>query len=220
MTIDVRKDKQGAITGYRVRCCVGRDAERKQVWRTHFIERLEGLTPAKERKEVERLAAQWEAEQKAEYERTLTKTDRSKLTLSEFVRDVWWTQHVLDGSHKPTSVSFYKHLSDTILTYKPLAEKQLSKISAADVKAYIVFLQTKAVAKDGSPLSKTTIVRVYQTLRNILHFAIRFGYIQNDPCQNLSVKDKPAPDHKGIDFLEPQEAQRFMQALEEERKAE
>lgn len=216
MTIEPRTDKAGNVISYRLRCCVGRDAQKKQVWRTTTIPRPEGLTPAKERKEVERQADAWEQEQRAEYERTNAKEDITKISFASFVRDIWWTQHVMDGSHKPTSISFYKHLSDSVVEYFDRDKKKLNQISAADVKRYIVYLQTQAKTKDGEPLSQTTVIRNYQTLRNILNFAIRFGYLKDDPCKNLSVKDKPHKEAKSIDFLEPKEAQRFMEALKEE----
>lgn len=216
MTIEPRTDKAGKVISYRLRCCVGRDGQNRQVWRSCTIPRPEGLTPKKEEAEVRRQADAWEQAQKAEYERTSEKRDTSKITLAAFIREIWWTQHVMDGSHKPTSISFYKNISDSILEYTPLADKQLQKITAADVKKYIVFLQTKATTKDGQPLSQTTIVRRYQTLRNILNFAIRFRYITDDPCKYLSTKDKPTKQAKAIDYLEPRDAQRFMKALEEE----
>ena len=216
MTIEPRTDKAGKVISYRLRCCVGRDGQNRQVWRSCTIPRPEGLTPKKEEAEVRRQADAWEQSQKAEYERTSEKRDTSKITLAAFIREIWWTQHVMDGSHKPTSISFYKNISDSILEYTPLADKQLQKITAADVKKYIVFLQTKATTKDGQPLSQTTIVRRYQTLRNILNFAIRFRYITDDPCKYLSTKDKPTKQAKAIDYLEPRDAQRFMKALEEE----
>ena len=216
MTIEPRTDKTGKVISYRLRCCVGRDAQRKQIWRTCTIPRPEGLTPKKEEAEVKRQADAWEQEQRAEYERTNAKVDISKISFVSFVHDIWWPQHVLDGSHKPTSISFYKHLSDSVVAYFEKDKKKLSQITAADIKKYIVYLQTQAVTRDGEPLSQTTVIRNYQTLRNILNFALRFGYIKDDPCKNLSVKDKPTREAKSIDFLEPKEAQRFMQALEEE----
>ncbi len=216
MTIEPRTDKTGKVVSFRLRCCVGRDSQRKQIWRTCTIPRPEGLTPAKERKEVERLAAQWEAEQKAEYERTHSREDRSKLTLATFIQDKWWTQHVMDGSHKSTSIQFYRNLSNSIIEYKPIADKQLAKITAADIKGFIIYLQTRAVTKDGKPLSATTVKRTYETLRNVLNFALRFGYISSDPCQSLSVKDKPRKESHEIDYLKPKDINRFMAALEQE----
>lgn len=57
-TIQEKRDKNGEITAYKLVCCVGRDEHYKQVWRTKTIRRPDGLTPARERKEVQRLAAE------------------------------------------------------------------------------------------------------------------------------------------------------------------
>ena len=214
-TITPKKDKQGNVISYKVTLCVGRDEQYKQVWRTCTIQRPEGLTPAKEKKEVERQADAWAEAQKAEYERTHAKEDKAKITLSDFVSAHWWPDHVMDGSHTPSSISFYKHMSNDIIAYFG-DKKRLAQIDAEAVKRYIKFLNTEATTKAGDPLSATTIVRHYQTLRNIFNYALRFGYLKDDPCKNLSVKDKPHKENKAIDFLSPKDARRFMEALEEE----
>lgn len=214
-TIDTRKNKAGKITGYRIRACVGRDEQYKQVWRTCTIARPEGLTPKKEEKEVKRIADEWEKAQKEEYERTSAKTDKAKITFSDFVRDHWWKDHVMDGSHTPSSISFYQNMSDDIVSYFG-EKKKLLQFDAETVKKYIVYLQTEAKTKAGEPYSQTTIVRHYQTLRNILNFALRFGYLKDDPCKYLSVKDKPRQDAQEIDFLAPKDAQRYLSCLEKE----
>ncbi len=214
-TIIPNKDKQGAIISYKVMLCLGRDEQYRQVWRTCTIKRPEGMTPAKEKKEVERQADAWAETQKAEYERTHSKEDKDKITLADFINAHWWPDHVMDGSHAPSSISFYKHMSDDIIAYFG-NKKRLAQIDAEAVKRYIKFLNTEAKTKDGRPLSSTTIVRHYQTLRNIFNYAMRFGYLKDDPCKNLSVKDKPHKENKSIDFLAPKDAKRFITALEDE----
>ena len=214
-TVIERKDKNGNFTKYKLMCCVGRDEANKQIWRTKTINRPEGLTPAKERKEVQRIADDWETEQKADYERNHSKVDKSKITLAEFVNEHWWPDHVMDGSHTPSSISFYKYMSSDIVAYFG-DKKRLAQIDAEAVKRYIKYLNTEATTKSGQPLSATTIVRHYQTLRNILNYALRFEYLKDDPCKKLSVKDKPRKEHKGVDFLAPKDAQRFMCALNDE----
>ena len=77
-TITAKKDKAGNVTAYKVKICLGRDERYKQIQRTTTIKRPEGLTPAKERKEVERLAAEWERAQREEYEKTRSKVTRQK----------------------------------------------------------------------------------------------------------------------------------------------
>lgn len=213
--ITPRKDKQGNVISYKVLVCLGRDEQYKQIWRSCTIKRPEGLTPAKERKEVERLADEWEREQRQEYEKTNSRVDKNKITLAQFVRDHWWKDHVMDGSHTPSSISFYKNMSDDIVAYFG-QKKKLNAIDAEAVKRYIKYLNTEATTRGGKPYSSTTIVRHYQTLRNIINYAVRFGYLKEDPCKYLSVKDKPRQENKEIDFLAPKDAKRFMTALETE----
>ncbi len=214
-TIVPKKDKAGNIKSYKIMACMGRDTQYKQIWRTCTIPRPEGLTPAKERKEVERLADAWEQAQKEEYSRSHSKEDKTKITLQEFIVSHWWPDHVLDGTHTPSSISFYKNMSDNIISYFG-DKKRLAQIDAEAVKRYIKYLNTEATTKSGEPLSATTIKRHYETLRNILNYAIRFDYLKDDPCRKLSVKDKPRKESKRIDFLAPKDAQRFITALDSE----
>lgn len=214
-TIDVRKNKRGEITGYRLRACVGRDEQYKQVWRTCTISRPDGLTPARERKEVQRIADEWESSQKSEYERTHSKEDRDRITLADFIKNHWWPDHVMDGKHTPSSVSFFGYMSADIIAYFGL-QKRLSQIDAEAVKRYIKYLNTAARTKKGAPYSATTIQHHFSTLRNILEYARRFHYIQYDPCQDLSQKEKPHRDAKKVNFLDVEQAREFMRCLESE----
>lgn len=215
-TIIEKKNKAGTLISYKIMVCVGRDEQYKQVWRTTTIPRPEGLTPAKERKEIERQADAWEQEQRAEYERTHSKEDKSKITFADFVHNRWWTDHVMDGDHTPSSISFYKYMSEDLVSY--FGKKKLNIIDAEAVKRYIKYLNTEAVSKNGEPLSPTTIQHHFATLRNIMQYARRFHYIQFDPCQDLSQKEKPHRGKKKIDFLEPTDASRFIKAIESDSK--
>lgn len=213
-TIIEKKNKAGTLISYKIMVCVGRDEQNKQVWRTTTLTRPDGLTPAKERKEIERQADAWEQEQKAEYERTHSKEDKSKITFADFVHNRWWTDHVMDGTHTPSSISFYKYMSDDLVAY--FGKKKLNSIDAEAVKRYIKYLNTEAVSKNGEPLAPTTIQHHFGTLRNIMQYARRFHYIQFDPCQDLSQKEKPHRGKKKVDFLEPAQAQRFIQCVSDE----
>lgn len=211
MTIDTRKNKQGEITGYRLRCCVGRNEQGKQVWRTETIARPEGLTPAKEKKEVERLAAEWEAQQKAEYQRTNAKTDKSKISFECFVKDHWWADHVMDGTHTASTISFFRYMSDDIISY--FGKKRLTQIDVEAVKRYVRYMNTEARTKAGAQYSAATVQHHFSTLRNIMEYARRLHYIQSDPCQDLSQKEKPHRTKRQVDFLEVGQAQRFLECL-------
>lgn len=214
-TIIPKKDKNDNIRSYKLMVCVGRDEQYKQIWRTCTIPRPEGLTPKKEENEVKRLAGEWEKAQKEEYQRSNAKTDKSKITLSDFIDNHWWKDHVMDGSHTPSSISFYQYMSEDIKSYFG-DKRRLNQIDAEMVKRYVKFLNTEAKTKAGEPYSATTAVRHYQTFRNILNYALRFGYLKEDPCKYLSVKDKPKKENKTIDFLPPAEAKKYIACLDRE----
>lgn len=216
--IEVKKGKSGEVISYKFRCCVGRDGQYKQVWRTATISaddsRIEGLTPAALVKKLNSIKAEWDEQQKAEYERTHSRRDKAKITFADFVYDRWWADHVMDGKHTPNSISFYRNLSNHLVDY--FGKRRLASIDAEAVKRYIKYLNTEAISEDGKPYSPTTVQHHFGTLRNIMEYARRFHYIQSDPCQDLSQREKPHRGKREIDFLEPEDARRFISKLEEE----
>lgn len=214
-TIIEKRNKVGELTAYKLMCCVGRDDQYKQVWRTKTIRRPEGLTPAKERKQVEREADAWEQEQKAAYRQGHTNQDKDRVTFAVFVKQHWWPDHVMDGTHTPSSVSFYGYMSDDILEYFG-EKKRLNQIDAETIKKYVKYLNTEARTKQGKPYSKTTVQHHFATLRNILEYARRFHYIDTDPCQDLSQKEKPHRERKQIDFLDSTQAREYLRCLDAE----
>lgn len=214
-TIVPKKNKSGEIISYKVMVCVGRDEQYKQIWRTCTIKRPEGLTPAKERKEIERQADAWAEEQKAEYACTNSKEDKTKITFESFIREHWWPDHVMDGTHKPTGVTFFKYMSDDIIAYFG-PRKKLSQIDAETIKRYVKFLNTEAKTQKGEPYSAESVVHHYNTLRSILEYARRFRYIPANPCQDLSSKEKPHKKAKKVDFLDADKAREFIRCLESE----
>ena len=214
-TIDKKQNARGDITAYRIRACVGRDDHGKQIWRTCTLPRPEDLTPAKEKKEIERQADAWEQEQRAQYERTHSKADKDKITFADFVRGHWWPDHVMDGEHTPSSISFFRYMSEDLIAYFG-TKKRLKEIDAEAVKRYIKYLNTEARTKSGNPYSAATRKHHFDTLRNILEYARRFHYIKDEPCRDLSQKEKPHRDRKKVDFLEPEQAVRFLDCLDQE----
>lgn len=208
-------NKQGEVISYKVKICLGRDDKNKQIQRTTTIPRPEGLTPAKERKEVERLAEQWEREQRAEFEKTQSKEDKKRITLADFINKHWFSVHVEDGGHTPSTVSFYRIMSADILAYFG-NRKRLAQIDAEAVKRYIKFLNTEARTQSGEPYSPATVQHHFNTLRSILEYARRFRYVDYNPCSDLAPQEKPKRDKKRIDFLTPEDAKQFINALERE----
>lgn len=214
-TIIEKKNKAGEVISYKVMVCVGRDEAYKQIWRTCTIKKPNGLTPARERKEIERQADAWAEAQKAEYERSHSKEDKDKITLADFIKNHWWADHVMDGTHTPSSISFFGYMADDIIAYFG-EKKRLNQINGESIKRYLRFLNTEATTKQGKPYSATTVQHHFSTLRNILEYARRFHYIQFDPCLDLSQKERPHRAAKKVDFLDADKAREFMRCLEDE----
>lgn len=213
--ISARKNRQGTVTGYRLRVCVGRDERYKQIWRTRTIPRPEGLTPAREAKEVQRIADEWEQAKKAEYERTRSKTSRDRITLADFIQNHWWPDYVLDGTHKPTTIAYCRRLAEQIIEYFG-EKKRLQQIDVEDLKRFIIYFRTEAKTERGKPYSASTVHSLFGELRTILEYARRTHYLLFNPVQDLSQKEKPHLEKRKVDFLEPEKAREFLRCLDDE----
>ena len=117
--------KDGKIISYRVRACVGRDGAGKQVWRsvTISIEQVEDealkqgferLTPARQKKIINRLADVWETAEKEQFLRTPSARDKGRVTVKDFIEKTWIPIYVEDGKKSPNSVKFFKNTSKPI----------------------------------------------------------------------------------------------------------
>lgn len=214
-SVQERRNKNGEVTGYRVRICLGRDDNYKQQFRSTTFPRPEGLTPAKERKEIQRQADEWEKQQRAEYETTKRKEPKDKITFATFVREHWFPDHVRDGNHTPSSISFYQYMSDDLIAYFG-ERKKLRTIDTEAVKRYIAWMRNEATTKTGKPYSPSTVQHHYKTLRTIMEYARRMKYISADPCQDLAKSETPKKPKKHVDYLSTDDAMRFLAALEAE----
>lgn len=219
-TILAKKNKDGVVYAYKVVVTLGRDSRNKKIYVSTTIPRPDGMTPKKEEKEVKRLADEWEHEQREEYEKNngiTDKKERKKITFGKFVDDVWMKKHVEDGGHTPDTIAFYKHMSDGCKEY--FKDFRLIDISRTDVLDYLAYLR-KAKSKKGRPYSQTTVQHYYSTLRSILEYAVYLEYIKENPCKKIKASDKPKREDKEIDFLEEQDAVRFLACLDSEEEKE
>ena len=231
-TITEKKNKSGELTGYkfavavdRLKQEIGTDENGKkvyryqQIWRTTTISRPVGLTPAKEVKEVGRLADAWEKEVRAQYEQEKRGVPQvGTISLVAFIDDVWMPKHVKNGVHTPSTVSFFHYMAEDIKAY--FNEKRpgllLSDLTRLDVLDYNRWMQTEATTKRGTPYGATTIQHHFSTLRNILEYARYIGYVKEDPATMLKPEDRPRRKSYEVDFMDETEAVKFITALESE----
>lgn len=236
-TIKEARNKRGELTGYKFSVAVEyikielspdpNQPEKKrykysQVWRTTTIPRPAGLTPAKEKKEVERLADEWEKEQRIQYDlekQGRARLDKDTMTLDKFITDHWMAKHVKNGIHTPSTISFFTYMGNDIKAY--FNDKhpglKLAQINREDVLDYLYWMKNEAKTKQGKPYGATTIQHHFSTLRNILEYATYTDYLTEDPCTKLKPEDRPRRESKEIDFLDEDEAIRFLSALDSDK---
>ena len=97
---------------------------------------------------------------------------------------------------------------------------KLAQINREDVLDYLRWMQTEAKTKQGKPYGATTIQHHFSTLRNILEYATYTDYLTEDPCTKLKPEDRPRRESKEIDFLDEDEAIRFLSALDSDEEKE
>lgn len=203
------------MVSYKFTLCVGRDEDYKQIWETKTVKRPTGLTPARERKEIEREAQNWEKKmRKIEAKRKQDHiAEKKRLTLHDFIHKKWMSNNVQNGKHTPSTMAFYKYMSDDIAAYFGDHIK-IADIDKEAIERYEGYLRKTARTKKGKPLSETSIRRHLETLRTIMRYAKTHKYVEDDifaeyKIENLSEK-------KEVDALTPEEAREFIKALDQE----
>lgn len=219
--------KTGEVINWKWTALLGRDESGKQIRIAKRVEPLEGMTPAKERDKMQRLADAWEEQEREEYikikgrendGKAQARKEKDKITLAEFIDKRWMPNHVKKGvkPHTPDTIAFYTNMSNDIKAYfKP--NLKLSQIDKEDVLAYLAYMRNDAKTKRGAQYGATTIQHHFSTLRNILNYAVYIEYIKENPCMKVRPDDRPQRDHKDIDFLDTDESIKFLTCLESDK---
>ena len=214
-TIKEYRNSAGKIVSYQVRAVVGRDEHGNAIRRSTTFERPKNMSPARERREIQRLTNEWELKQIEDFQKAPDKIDKKKITLGDFIENHWWKDNILDGRHTPTSEQFYKYMYVEILDYFG-KNARLERIDAEWIKKYINWLYNDAKTKTGKPYSASTIGHLYGTLRSILRYAERMDYITVDPTRKLSQNERPHREKKEVEFLDMEQAKEFLECLKSE----
>ncbi len=209
-SVTANTDKNGRVISYRFRCAVGADVScyGKKIWRTMTV-KAPGLTPAKELKQMEMQAAEWEREQRAEYARTGDKRERGKITLEKFLNEHWLPDAIRDGQHSSSTVRSCEFAVKVIVDFFG-PKKRLKDIGPEDCLRFGNFLRT---GKDYAP---GTAKLNFSKLAEGLLYAERMGYIAASPTRRLSPREKPQGENKPVEFLSEKDAAVFVQKLFED----
>lgn len=208
--------KDGKTVSFRFRCCVDREENGKQVFRTLTWHIPDGLTPSKAERAAKAAANEWEKQVKFEYEQDLKdperakkrEIDRTKTDFVDFIQNVWFPLRVCDGEHKHTTVEFYRNITNKIAEYFKGAI--LQQITALQIQKYIIYLRTEYRSKQGKPVSDKTIRHHYCMLTLVFGFAEEQELITKNPMDKVEC---PKLQKKKVDALTQEQAQQFFSLL-------
>lgn len=209
-----RKRKDGTISGWKFYICVGRtdDFQRRQIWKTKNVGRLD-LTPAAEKKALRMMCDAWATEEKALFEAEREGGDKSKITLSQFIRNHWLPDCAESSKHAPNTVRIYQSVAAYIIEFFGVKLK-LRDLSAEQIKRFVNHCGEPNA--NGESYSPNTQKLYYRVLRNVVNYALKIEYLTADPFRRLEQSDAPSVPAREVDFLTVEELRAFTAALETE----
>ncbi len=138
------KLKGKKIVSFKFKACVGRDDNGKQIFKCTTWYPPAELTPAKARKEAQKVAAIWEDEVRQAYlkeqEEKAVAGASPAYTFDTFVNEVWIPLCVRDGSHRPATVAMYTNILKVILPQ--FQGVPLTEITGVRISQFIVCAKT------------------------------------------------------------------------------
>ena len=112
------KTKGKKIVSFKFKACLGRDANGKQIFKCWTWYPPADLTPAKARKEADRVADRWEEEQRLAFSQQKAEEETAPpapvYTFDRFVNEAWIPLCVRDGSHRPATADTVGNIAPPI----------------------------------------------------------------------------------------------------------
>lgn len=223
MATITEKSKGNKVVSFKFHCCVGRDEQGKQHFRTTTWRPPEGLSYAKARKMAEVEAYRWEQtirgkpEGKGEYFAPLSTPCKAVHEVEEvpeeetfryFAEQVWMPLKVIAGGARPSTIAMYGFMMRVSLP--KLGAKRLKDITAVDIMRYLQYLREEYHAPDGRTLSEKSIKHHYDILRIIFNYAEKQEAIEKNPIKKV---DAPKTVKRPVEALTQEQARIFFKAL-------
>ena len=202
--------KEGKIVSFRIRTCLGRNREGKQIFAQTTWHIPEGMKLTTATKKVKKFAEAWEYDQKEQYLNSADAASEECISFTSFVKETW-IPLMLDGSDRKTkTIDTYKYLANKACDY--FQEKDLKSITPLDLQRYIHYLQIDTNNKNAKPLAKKTIRHHYCVLSMIFRFAFDNEIIDKNPMTKVKA---PNLERKKVDAFSIEEAKKFLFFLQE-----
>ena len=160
MATIIENCKDGKIVSFKFKVCVGRDENKKQIFRCMTWYPDEGMTTSQKKKEAALAAATWEKDQKQQFQHDigapqLYRNKKASLTLSEFANNIWMPFFENDGTHRNTTLEMYRHILSRIVFF--LGDMPLQKITPIQISRYFQWLRNDYHTHLNQLVSDSTI---------------------------------------------------------------
>ena len=136
-------------------------------------------------------------------------TEQSRMTLGEWL-EIWLEECATPAVRPNTLKNYRRYVANNIQPY--LGDKQICKVTAADVQSLYRKLQREG-SVEGGPLSGTTVRRIHNVLHQALDVAVNRHLIVKNPSNDVTLPKKVTT---AKTILNDEQLERFMEAIKED----
>jgi len=200
-TIRKREGKNGP--SYQIRSSCGYDIHGKQVVKSMTWKPPAGMTHKQMEKEAHRLAVLFDERCAA----GATGDDSMKF---EAFAELWFKEYAEPTLKIRTVERLHQYEART---YSAIGHIRLDKLTTRHLQDFISRLGQKGVNETtGGALSPKTVRNYISFVSSVLDYAVKMGAIQDNPCSRVTL---PAPEHTEKEVYTLEEAQYFLDSLEQ-----
>ena len=199
--------KNGKIISFKFRAFLGRDGDGKQCFKSIVWKPDKNYSEERLRKLAEKEAAIWEREEIQAYQEQASKFISSDITFEDFVKQKWLPH--IERESRATTIEFRLVILKRAIPY--FENVRLADIDSKKATNYLEYLKTVRYTSKSKSLSPQTLKHHYSTLNLIFKYAIKCGFMETNPMNN--VESPKLPKHK-VDAFSKEESKRFIDEIE------
>lgn len=189
---------------YRIRASAGYDGTGKQIMKSMTYKPTPGMTPKQVEKEVNRQATLFDEQVQSGHYLS------GNFKFKEFTEQ-WFNDYAKDHLRDRT---YYRYKELTERTYQALGHIRLDRLQPHHLLEFYAQLAEPGQNKrTGGGLAPKTIKHYHTLISSVMERAVKWQIIKENPCRRI---DPPKVDKHEIEYLNDEEAAKFLQCLESE----
>lgn len=188
-------------SGYKITVSCGYDAAGKQIRKRMTWTPDPGMTKRQIEKELNRQATLFE-----ERVKTGGVVVSGKIRLRDYLEQ--FMESYVKVYRQPNTIARYER--DIKRINAGLGHIRLEELRTGHINAFTVALQEDGVKESGGKLASSSVNTIIRTLSSAMGKAVRWGYIDSNPCQ---YADGPSSASAEAKYLDEPEAKRMLSLL-------